>query len=107
MTITPEALAWPLVSIGVAIATIATAFAKFRRVPPIAEEIAKTYATKKELEHEIAEVKAEMNGGFRLVREDISRLQYTLQNETKDIQRAVGKLEGKLEGGFLKTKETK
>ena len=76
----------------------------FSRTPPLAEELAKGYATKRELAGEIAELKRELKAERDRVDSNL-REQYNLIREltskTNDwqhgIERLIGKIEGKVE----------
>ena len=85
------------------------------RNPPLPEELAKAYATKKELADEIAELKDELKGErervdkilskqFDLIRgltaettERYNRLESSISSWQLGIERLIGKIEGKVE----------
>ena len=85
------------------------------RNPPLPEELAKAYATKKELADEIAELKDELKGErervdkilskqFDLIRgltaettERYNRLESSISSWQRGIERLIGKIEGKVE----------
>lgn len=85
------------------------------RNPPLPEELAKAYATKKELANEIAELKDELKGErervdkilskqFDLIRgltaettERYNRLESSISSWQLGIERLIGKIEGKVE----------
>ena len=89
--------------------------AAFRRSPPLPEELAQRYATKKELADEIAELKDELKGErervdkilskqFDLIRgltaettERYNRLESSISSWQRGIERLIGKIEGKVE----------
>ena len=59
--------------------------ATLRRNPPLPEQIAKDYATKKELEKEIEEINKR-----------IEYLEHSLLNEVRNASSAIGRIEGAL-----------
>ena len=87
----------------------------FRRDPPLPEDMAKNYATKRELAAEIAELKGELKAErervdkilskqFDLIRgltaettERYNRLESSISSWQLGIERLIGKIEGKVE----------
>lgn len=92
-------LAWLL---GV-LATLATIIMAIRRRPPVVEEMYKDYATKTEL----AAVEMRTNQKFESsddatrrqmdeLKGDIRAINITLDRNAKDVERAIGRVEGEL-----------
>lgn len=93
----PSDILWPLLCVLATIATIIGGLAMLRRNPPVAEEMAKRYASKSELNHEIARLEARMDADRQELRVSIGRLTSTLQAFSQSVERALGRIEGKLE----------
>lgn len=81
----PAQLAYPLLCLIATVATIVGGLATLRRNPPLPEQIAKDYATKKELEKEIEEINKR-----------IEYLEHSLLNEVRNASSAIGRIEGAL-----------
>ncbi|MBQ7252298.1 MAG: hypothetical protein IJS32_06835 [Kiritimatiellae bacterium] len=97
MTVTTDNLAGAVLALLVSVSTVASAIALFRRKPPVAEEMAKLYASKSELSREIARLEARMDADRQEIRGAIGRLTSTLQSFAQSVERALGRIEGKLE----------
>ena len=74
------------------------------RNPPLPEELAKSYATKRELASEVSELKAELraerervDGIFREQFAQLRDLTTQLGEWQRGIERLIGKIEGKVE----------
>ena len=75
----------------------------FRRDPPLPEEMAKGYATKRELAEEIAELKRELKAERDRI-DDIMNQQFNLLRELTEktnqwqlgVERMIGRIEGKV-----------
>lgn len=81
----PAQLAYPLLCLLATIATIIGGLAMLRRNPPLPEQVAKEYATKKELEKEVQEINKR-----------IEYLEHSLLNEVRNASSAIGRIEGAL-----------
>ena len=79
--------------------------AAFRRSPPLPEELARDYATKRELARAIAELKEELQTERHRV-DGILRQQFDLLRELTEktnqwqlgVERMIGRIEGKVNG---------
>ena len=74
------------------------------RNPPLPEALAKEYATKRDLENEIAELKQELrdersrvDGIFNQQFAEIRKLAANIGEWQRGIERLIGKIEGKVE----------
>lgn len=81
----PAQIAYPLLCLIATVATIIGGLATLRRNPPLPEQIAKDYATKKDLEKEIEEINKR-----------IEYLEHSLLNEVRNASTAIGRIEGAL-----------
>lgn len=81
----PAQIAYPLLCLIATVATIVGGLATLRRNPPLPEQLAKDYATKKELEKEIEEINKR-----------IEYLEHSLLNEVRNASSAIGRIEGAL-----------
>ena len=81
----PAQLAYPLLCLIATVATIVGGLATLRRNPPLPEQIAKDYATKKELDKKIEEINKR-----------IEYLEHSLLYEVRNASSAIGRIEGAL-----------
>ena len=81
----PAQLAYPLLCLVAVIATILGGLAMLRRNPPLPEQVAKEYATKAELQNEVAELSRRLD-----------YLEHSLLNEVRNASTAIGRIEGAL-----------
>lgn len=105
----PHDIIWPMITIGVALSSIAgtvVSILRLRRAPPIAEEVAKTYASKAELSREVTRLEVRMDHGITTLRADyaaqeqkLDRLTATIQTQARETERALGRIEGALDNG--------
>ncbi len=106
--IQPSQIIWPIISILVAMASIAgVAIAWYgvrRRNPPIAEELAKVYATKTDLCANIAAVNDRIDREMSLIRHNaaensrkLDSLITTTNHTAMQTERSLGRIEGKLD----------
>lgn len=104
----PAQIIWPLLTIAVAIASIASviiaAVKLNRRVPPLAEEIAANYATREELDNEVRDlnkrIDREVNAILSMNIDQGKKLDALIATTNKtalDTERALGRIEGKLD----------
>lgn len=106
-------LAWPLISILGSIAGTVTAVVVAvvavvklnRRQPPLAEEIAKNYATRTELDEEIQTLNDRITREVGVIlstsieqSKKLDSLIITTNQTSRDTERSLGRIEGKIEG---------
>lgn len=105
--LSPSQILWPLLTILVSIAAIASVIigaAKLRRIPPLPEELAKTYATKKELSEVRREFNDRVDREMKIIGEcnaeqtrKLDSLISTTNHSAMETQRSLGRIEGKLD----------
>ena len=81
----PAQIVYPLLCLVATVATIAGGLAALRRNPPLPEQIANDYATKKELEREVGKINKRLD-----------YLEHSLLNEVRSASSAIGRVEGAL-----------
>lgn len=102
-------IAGPLISVLAAVATIAVAIVAIiklnRRQPPLAEELAKNYATRRELDEEVQCLNDRIDREVRLIlsssveqSKKLDSLIATTGQTARDTDRSLGRIEGKIEG---------
>ena len=79
----PAQIAYPLLCLIATVATIIGGLATLRRNPPLPEQVAKEYATKKELDKEVEEISKRLD-----------YLEHSLLNEVRNASAAIGRIEG-------------
>lgn len=106
--IQPAQILWPIITILVALASLAgVAIAWYgvrKRTPPLAEELAKVYATKTELGTNIGAINDRIDREMSLIRHNASEnsrkldgLITTTNRTSEEAQRSLGRIEGKLD----------
>ena len=104
----PSQIIWPLLTIAVAIASIASviiaAVKLNRRFPPLAEELAKTYATQDMLDSKFDAVNDRIDREVSAIRgsqaetsRKLDSLIATTNRTSEETQRSLGRIEGKLD----------
>ena len=104
----PAQIIWPLLTIAVAIASIASviiAAVKLNsRMPPLAEELAKNYATRDELDKEVKSLNIRIDREVGMLLSSsaehslkLDALIATTSQTARDTERALGRIEGKLD----------
>lgn len=103
----PGQIIWPLLTILVSIAAIASVIigaAKLRRMPPLPEELAKMYATKRELADARKELNDRVDREMKVIGEcnaeqtrKLDSLITTTNHSAMETQRSLGRIEGKLD----------
>lgn len=106
-------IAWPLISVvgslvGTVTAIIVAIVAVMklnRRQPPLAEDLAKNYALRTELDEEIRELNNRIDREIRLIlnanveqSKKLDALIATTGQTARDTDRSLGRIEGKIEG---------
>ena len=81
----PGQILWPLLSVVATVATVVGGLAMLRRNPPLPEQVAKEYATKAELQAEVADLSRRLD-----------YLEHSLLNEVRNASTAIGRIEGAL-----------
>ena len=95
--ILPDQIIWPIIIILSSLSSLAgvvVAVYRTRRMPPLPEEIAKTYATKAELCSLTHRIESADND----LREQLSRMDSSWNHQIRDIMRSLGRIEGKVSG---------
>ena len=102
-------IAWPLISIlssvaGIVVAIIAVVKLN-RRQPPLAEDLAKNYALRTDLDDEVKELNNRIDREIRLIlaanieqSKKLDALIATTGQTARDTDRSLGRIEGKIEG---------
>ena len=106
--IQPAQIAWPIITLLVACATIAGAaiawYGVKKRTPPLAEELAKVYATKSEVCANIDAVNDRIDREVLVIRSNqaetsrkLDDLITTTNRTSEAFERSLGRIEGMLE----------
>lgn len=101
--------AWPLISVLASVSAIVVAVVAVvklnRRQPPLAEELAKNYATRCELDEDVKELNCRIDREIRLILsanieqgKKLDSLIATTGQTARDTDRSLGRIEGKIEG---------
>lgn len=101
--------AWPLISVLASVSAIVVAVVAVvklnRRQPPLAEELAKNYATRCELDEEVKGLNDRIDREISLILSSTSEqskkldaLITTTGQTARDTDRSLGRIEGKIEG---------
>ena len=112
--LSPAHIIWPLLSIIASVVVIGSgiwsAVVISRRRPPLSEELAKEYATKKDLADEISDVNRrmdrELGHAFTSLKDqgsEIKSLINTVNKIQRETERTLGRIEGKLDHHIQET----
>lgn len=104
----PAQIVWPLMTVLVAVAAVASAVVSIanarKRVPPLPEELAKTYATKDEVSDAYNRLSDRIDREIRLICDNnaehvrkLDALFSTTNHANAETQRSLGRIEGKLD----------
>lgn len=107
--LSPGQILWPLLSILSSVAVIASVVVAVirlnRRSPPLAEDIAKFYATKDELHDQCDNLNKRIDREMRMIlasdaeqNRKLDSISSTTNKTAQDTERALGRIEGKIEG---------
>lgn len=101
----PGQIIWPLLTILVSVSAVAAVFLGSRRRPPLAEELAKSYVTKKDCENLRQDINDRIDREIRLIlsanveqSKKLDALIATTGQTARDTDRSLGRIEGKIEG---------